>query len=123
MKESTKSSSVRYLYRGVWAVSVACETIVKVLCDNGQETNMVLKPSVHVFKLERGCQAVSKEFQLNKFLGDITYELAKVPSQTQNFTMWDQLVRPVHQALIKFPERLPEVASESRSGDELIESI
>ena len=46
-----------------------------------------------------------------------------MPSQMQNLTVWDQLVRPVHQALIKFPERLPEVASESRSGDELIESI
>ena len=97
MRKSTKTSSVRYLYQGVWAVSVAHETVMKVLCDNGQETNLVLKPSVHVFKLEKGCQGVSKEFQLNKFLvGDTNYELAKVPSQTQNFTVWDQLVKLVH---------------------------
>ena len=62
IREGTKASSVRYLYGGVWAVSVARETIMKVLCDNGQETNLVLKPSVHVFKLERDARLSVRNF-------------------------------------------------------------
>ena len=123
--ESSKPVSVRYLYNGTWAVSVSEQLVLRVLCDNGYEHNLVLKPNVHVFRLDKGCEAVSQKFRLGKFLyGDTSYKLSDTPAIiTQNQTVWEILARPVHRAMLNIPKKLPIVALQSSSASDLLAAI
>ena len=122
--QGSRDVSIQYLLQGTWAISLAREIVIKILCDNGYETSLVLKPSVHVIKLNRGCKGTSASFFLDKYLvGESNFQLAKVPAMMQNQSVWDLLAQPVNRAMIKIPNLLTEVATRSSSANGLIREI
>ena len=56
-------------------------------------------------------------------VGDTSFQLTHAPALGHNTSVWDLLAQPVHQALIKFPERLSDVVVQTGSAGELLQTI